>query len=459
MDLHVRKWLSCLVLPVQLVLAVTVDAAGDEPPPSPVAVTLELLVDGLTAPIDLKQIDDGSGRFLLLDQSGLIHLLDKNGDRKNEPFLDLREHMLPLEQNFEERGLLGLAIHPRFSENGRIYVTYSAPLRSSAPAGWNYTRRVSEFTASRDDPDRADLQSERILMELDWPSRKHNGGGLAFGPDGFLYIGLGDGGGSHGVGKNILYDAFSVPADNAHWDSLAQDLNSLFGKILRIDIDRGFPGYAIPALNPLSGGTGRPEIYAWGFRNPYRIAFDGSQSGRMFVTAIAETLWEGIYAVDRPGNYGWAIKEGSHCFDRLQPLQPPEQCPQFGDLGEPIADPVIEYTNKKVGLVGASGLGSGIGTAVVGGQVYRGAAIPELSGLLVFADWSADFQQPSGQLFVAARPPGLEEPWPFSRLTKLETRVLSIARDNAGELYVLTSDELGPFGATGKVFRILPADR
>jgi glucose/arabinose dehydrogenase len=458
MSLSIRDCLAFGLLASAIVLAAAAQAA-DEPPQSPVAVKLELLVEGFAAPIDLKQIDDGSQRLLLLDQSGQIHLLDANGNRKDQPFLDLRARMLPLEQDFEERGLLGLAIHPRFSENGRIYVTYSAPLRSGAPAGWNYTRRVSEFTVSRDDPDRADPQSERILLELDWPSRKHNGGGLAFGPDGFLYIGLGDGGGSHGVGKTVLYDAFYVPADNAHWDGLAQDLTSLFGKILRIDIDRGFPGYAIPPLNPFGTETGRPEIYAWGFRNPYRIAFDGSRSGRMFVTAIAETLWEGIYMVDRPGNYGWAIKEGSHCFDRLKPLQPPEQCPHFGGLGEPIADPVIEYTNKKVGLVGASDLGSGIGTAVVGGQVYRGSAIPALSGRLVFADWSADFQEPSGQLFVAARPSGLDEPWPFSRLAELDTRVLSIARDGAGELYVLTSDEFGPFGTTGKVFRLLPADR
>jgi glucose/arabinose dehydrogenase len=456
-DLFFRSWLRFLVLPAHIALA-GVAQASDEPAQSTIRVALDLIADGLAAPIDLKQIDDGSGRLLLLDQSGLIHLLDKNGNRKAEPFLDLRARMLPLEQDFEERGLLGMAVHPNYAGEGRIFVTYSAPLRDGAPAGWNYTRRVSEFTVSRDNPDRADPQSERVLLELDWPSRKHNGGGLAFGPDGFLYIGFGDGGGSHGIGKTVLYDAFSVPADNAHWDRLAQDTTSLFGKILRIDVDRGFPGYAIPALNPLAGGAGRPEIYAWGFRNPYRIAFDGSTSGRMFVTAIAETLWEAIYLVDRPGNYGWALKEASHCFDRLQPLQPPQECAQFGPMGEPIADPIVEYTNKKVGLIGVDNLGTGIGTAVVGGQVYRGSAIQDLAGLLVFADWSADFRQPSGQLFVAARPPGLDRPWPFSRLAQLDMRILSLARDNAGELYVLTSDEFGPFGTTGKVFRLVAAN-
>ena len=174
-------------------------------------------------------------------------------------FLTCARSMLPLEQNFEERGLLGFALHPQFARNGRVYVTYAAPLRAGAPESWNYTRRVSELTAKPGDPSRIDASSERVLIELDWPSRKHNGGGLAFGPDGYLYIAFGDGGVSHGVGKQVVWEAFNVPAEGLTWDGLAQDRDSLFGKILRIDVDHGFPGYAIPPDNPFAKGGGSPK--------------------------------------------------------------------------------------------------------------------------------------------------------------------------------------------------------
>jgi glucose/arabinose dehydrogenase len=172
-----------------------------------------------------------------------------------------------------------------------------------------------------------------VLLEIDWPSRKHNGGGLAFGADGLLYVGLGDGGGVHGVGPDILFEAFDVPASLSHWDWLAQDTSALFGKILRIDAGRGYPGYAIPPLNPLVGADGRDEIYAWGFRNPYRFSFDGNA---LFVTAVGETLWESVYLVDKPGNYGWPIREATHCFDRHRPETPPLTCPERGSSGEPF---------------------------------------------------------------------------------------------------------------------------
>lgn len=416
-------------------------------------VALERIAGGLTAPVDIADPDDGTGRLFVAEQSGTIRVLMPGGEVAAEPWLDLRDRMVALIEGFDERGLLGLALHPDFAANGRVFVTYSAPLRSGAPPGWNYTRRVSEFTAAPG-ADRVDPGTERVVLSLDWPSRKHNGGGLAFGPDGYLYIGLGDGGGAHGVGQEVTYDAFEVPPHLHHWDGLAQDTDTLFGKIVRLDIDRGLPGYAIPPGNPLRAGEGRPEIYAWGFRNPYRIAFDPAGHDGAFVNAVAETLWEAVYLVDRPGNYGWAVREAAHCFDRAAPLDPPADCPRRDALGHAMRDPIIEYTNRAIEQLG--GGGEGIGTASVGGRVYRGTAIPDLDGMLVFADWSRDFRQPSGQLFAAFPSPSHGAPWAFARLLEADRRITSVGQGADGEIYVLTNETFGPYGETGEVHRLVP---
>ncbi|MDH3660431.1 MAG: PQQ-dependent sugar dehydrogenase, partial [Alphaproteobacteria bacterium] len=239
-----------LTLPL-LMLLLLVNA-----PLAAAAVELEMVVEGLTAPIELADPDDGSGRLFVVEQQGLVSMLTKDGQVSETPLLDLRPHLLELKNDFEERGLLGFALHPDFKSNGRVYVSYATPLRDTAPKGWNYTRRISELTLAPD-AESIDLGTERPLIELDWPSRKHNGGGLAFGPDGFLYIGLGDGGGAHGVGEEVIWSAFDVPKDQLHWDRLAQDTTSLFGSILRIDVDGGFPGYGISDDNPFVGRPGR----------------------------------------------------------------------------------------------------------------------------------------------------------------------------------------------------------
>lgn len=420
------------------------------------AVELALIVDGLTAPVDLVDPKDGSGRLFVIEQQGVVRVIDAESKLREEPLLDLRPRLIALESGFEERGLLGLALHPDFGENGRLYVSYSAPLRPSAPAGWNHTRRISELTVAHDDRGHVDLGTERVLLELDWPSRKHNGGALGFGPDGYLYIGLGDGGGAHGVGKEVLWSAFDVPPEQLYWDRLAQDVTSLFGSILRVDVERGFPTYGIPRTNPFVGKLGRDEVYAWGFRNPYRIAFDGNGSGDFLVTATAETLWEAIYLVAAPGNFGWPIRDGTHCVDRTAPRRPPETCPETGAEGYDIRDPVVEYPNMQVMHPDTQVDAVGVGTAVVGGRIYRGAALPEFQGKLVFADWSAAFENPSGQVFIATPPPSWRGLWHFERLAQLDTRIVSLAEDGADELYLLTNDELGPFNATGKIFKLMP---
>ncbi|NDG15387.1 MAG: hypothetical protein EB110_07050, partial [Betaproteobacteria bacterium] len=166
---------------------------------------LKLVASDLTAPIHLEELPDGTGRFLVVQQDGLVKLMAADGQVQSEPVMDLRSRMLPVANDFEERGLLGFALHPQFAKNGRFFVSYSSPLRDTAPQNWNYTRRVSEFTAKIGNTVSVDLQTERVLIALDWPSRKHNGGAMAFGPDGMLYIGMGDSGASHGIGKSVIW--------------------------------------------------------------------------------------------------------------------------------------------------------------------------------------------------------------------------------------------------------------
>jgi glucose/arabinose dehydrogenase len=462
--LLLAAWLSSAlsgVLPVPLHAAkpgAAKGSAADSAPQAIAALELQLIAEGLTAPVELLDPADGSGRRFIVQQDGLVRVLRADGKLDAEPLLDLRPRMLALEKNFEERGLLGFALHPEFRRNGRVFASYSAPLRGGAPANWNYTRRVSEFSTPAGDLSRIDPDSERVLIELDWPSRKHNGGGLAFGPDGMLYIGFGDSGASHGIGKQVRWEAFNVPAEGLSWDKLAQDTESLFGKVLRIDVDRGFPGYAIPPGNPFAKDGGRREIWAWGFRNPYRIAFD-RDDGSFYVTAIAETLWEAAYRVAAPGNFGWPLMEGTHCVDRLAPRQPPTSCARHDTVGRPLQMPVLEYPNMQASHPQTKLGIKGVGTAITGARIYRGKEIPALSGKLVFTDWSSDFRKASGQVFIADPGKSSAGLWPYRRVMQIDSRIIGLTEDRLGEMYLLTNETFGPYSNTGKVYRIRAASR
>ncbi|MDC1198953.1 PQQ-dependent sugar dehydrogenase, partial [bacterium] len=299
-------------------------------------------------------------------------------------------------------------------------------------------------------------------------------GGLAFGADGLLYIGVGvgDGGGVHGVpdvyiapeltddqfrhAAEIKEDPFRLPEEFHHYDSWAQDLTRLHGKILRLDVDGAEP-YAIPPTNPFAGRPeGLGEIWAWGFRNPFRISFDPGGEGDLFVNGVAETLWETIYMVDRPGNYGWAVREGTHCFDRNRAFDPPEICPRRDAVGEVMRDPIVEYANWSVMRPWSQVEAKPLGTANVGVFLYRGAALPEFRGKLVFGDFSTRIEAPSGQIFVAAPPNDWRGLWPVERVIEIDQRIHSLGQDAAGELYVLTTAQGIPVGKTGKVWKLTP---
>ena len=439
------------------------------------SVSLEPVAEGLDAPIFLTAPDDGTNRRFIGDQTGKVWMLGADGERAGQPFLDLTDRMVSLLQAFDERGLWSMAFHPEFAENRRVFVSYSARRRDQSPHTGEtaYTWRLSEFRVPVETPDHADASSERILLELDWINRKHNGGGLAFGPDGFLYVGIGDGGGVHGVpdvyvappltdeqfrhAAEIKEDPYRLPEEFFHYDAWAQDLGRLHGKILRIDVDGGEP-YGIPPTNPFAGrDEGRDEIWAWGFRNPFRLSFDRAGAGDLFVNGVAESLWETIYMVDRPGNYGWAVREGTHCFDRRRAFDPPRECARNDATGEVMRDPIIEYPNWSVKRAWSRVEVEPLGTANVGGVLYRGTTFPELQGKLVFGDFSTRLEEPSGQVFVATPPGDWRSLWPFERMIEVDQRIHSLSQDQAGEIYVMTTAQGIPVGKTGKVWKLVPA--
>ena len=377
MTRHVRLLLAVVAAAAIAAVPSTAAAQTEEAP----AVGLRTVADGLTSPVTLASPGDGSGRLFVVDQAGLIRVLTPDGALRPEPFLDLRSRMVTLMAGFDERGLLGLAFHPQYAANGRFFVYYSAPLRAGGPAGFNHTSHISEFRVSAD-PNRADPASERIVLQVDEPQFNHNGGTLLFGPDdGDLYISLGDGGGANDVGLGHVADWYS---DNGGGNG--QDVTeNLLGSILRIDVDRGAP-YAIPADNPFAGtpgcADGCDETWAYGFRNPYRMSFDSGGSHQLFVGDVGQLSWEEVNIVSAGGNYGWNVKEGTHCFDAESPTQEPAACPDVVGAGhprtgDPLIDPIIEYPQARLG---------GPGVAVVGGHVYRGSALPQFRGRYVFGD-------------------------------------------------------------------------
>lgn len=431
--LHVL--IALMLLPWFVGAAAAQSSIGD-----PMTVGVRLVTDGFTSPVFLGEIPDGSGRLFILDQVGQVRLLTPAGELLAEPFLDVSDRMVSLSPGFDERGLLGLAFHPDYASNGRFFVYYSAPLRPGAPAGFNHTSHISEFQVSAD-PNLADPDSERIVLQVDQPQFNHDGGTLAFGPtDGFLYISLGDGGGANDVGLGHTPDLGN-----------GQDITNLLGSILRIDVDTGDP-YGIPADNPFVGTEGRDEIYAYGLRNPYRMSFDMGGNHDLIAADAGQLLWEWVNLITKGGNFGWNIKEGSHCFDPDNPLESPEECPDTGARGEPLIDPIIEYANIRQP--------GGIGVVVVGGNVYRGSLLPQFSGRYIFGDWSTSFGAPDGTLLVAT--PRKDRMWHLQELQvhgrpdgRLGHFVLGYGQDFNGEMYVLTTDNTGPTGETGRVYQLV----
>ncbi|MHA4809488.1 PQQ-dependent sugar dehydrogenase [Flavitalea flava] len=414
---------------------------------------LQLVTDNLVSPVALAEPPDDTHRLFVADELGKIWIIDAKGSKLTTPFIDISGKMVSLSPSYDERGLLGLAFHPQFKTNGKFYLFYTAPPRGGSPvpgpagAAWDNLTRVSEFTVSASDPNQANISSEKVLLEEDHPYLNHNGGTLAFGPDGFLYISIGDGGNMDDVGNGHVADWYTPNEGGNGQDIYA----NLMGNILRIDVN-GSP-YAIPGDNPFVGTAAKPEIYAYGFRNPYRFSFDMGGTHQLLVGDEGQSLYEEIDLVTKGGNYGWNVKEGTHCFDTDNDLLERSSCPSTDTSGKTLTDPVIELVNT------ANPKGGGVGIAVIGGVVYRGTELPGWQGKYLFGMLSQDGKA-NGKLFAANM--AASGMWTYSPVvlnghpSDLGTYLKSVGQDQRGEVYLMTSDQIGPQGTTGKVYKVVP---
>lgn len=334
------------------------------------AIALAPVVSGgLRHPTYVTHARDGSGRLFVLEQPGRIRII-KNGRLLETPFLDITRRV---RSSGAEQGLLGLAFHPAYPKNGRYFINYTRE-----PDGATV---VAEYHVS-ENPD-ISLRDEQVILLIPQPYPNHNGGMIEFGPDGYLYIGMGDGG-SRGDPENR-----------------AQNKEELLGKMLRIEVDHGSP-YAIPPDNPFAQGGGRPEIFAYGLRNPWRFSFD-RETGELWAADVGQYDWEEIDLVQRGGNYGWRIMEGRHCFS-----------PKHGCTTEGLELPVAEYATRSPRC------------SITGGYVYRGRSIPGLRGVYVYGDYC------SGEVFGFVKGEGAQHV-----LLSTGRNISSFGEDQDGELYVV----------------------
>ncbi|OGF55066.1 MAG: hypothetical protein A2Z21_04555 [Candidatus Fraserbacteria bacterium RBG_16_55_9] len=321
----------------------------------------------------LTHAGDGSRRKFLVKQPGRIQIAKGGEELLTTPFLDIRDRV-----SFGgERGLLSVAFHPDYKNNGRFFVDYTRKPDDATV--------VAEYHVSSN-PDIADPNSERVILIVPQPFDTHKGGQLQFGPDGMLYIALGDGGGK------------GDPMGNA------QNLGTLLGDLLRIDVDHGSP-YVIPSDNPFVSAAGaQGEIWASGFRNPWRFSFDRC-GGRLWLSDVGQESFEEIDLLEKGSNYGWSVMEGIHCY------QPTEGCNQNG-----LQLPIAEYSHD-------------VGCAIVGGYVYRGTKYPALVGHYLFGDFC------TGKIWSLILTDTGD--WTMTELLDADIRISSFGEDERGELYVL----------------------
>jgi glucose/arabinose dehydrogenase len=378
-----------------------------QPQQKGVFVNLVEIADGFTSPVGMACPDDGTGRIFVLEQGGKIKIVNK-GIVNKTPFIDISSRLDGLNIAYSEKGLLGMAFHPDYKTNGRFFLYYSAPHKQK---GFDHKSIVAEFSVAKEDPDRA-IDQPIIILEILQPESNHNGGMLEFGPDGFLYIGTGDGGGANDEHGSI---------------GNGQDKNTLLGKILRIDVDGRKP-YAIPSNNPFIGKPGhRDEIYAYGLRNPWRFSFDKT-TGNLFCGDVGQNKYEEINIIKKGGNYGWRIMEGYHCFN------PSSNCNTSG-----LELPIDEYNHET-------------GISICGGYMYRGKDVPGLNNYYVFGDWN-------GKLFVLNKQS--DGTWKRSNpnvngtgKNELNGKLNSMGEDRNGEIYLLTQKLFGPKSPTGVLLKV-----
>lgn len=421
------------------------DPIRDDVDPGPIQVSLEPVAVGLTAPNWGISAPGQPNRLFVVDQDGILWAIDLVTGAKTV-FLDVSALLVPLgiagPGTFDERGFLGVAFHPGYATNGLLYTYTSEPAQpdpdfSTMPAGVapDHQNVVSEWrVASPGDPAARPGATRRVLLRSDHPQFNHNAGAINFGPDGMLYIAIGDGGSAddQGVGHS--------PQGNS------QDPANILGDMLRIDplgsnADNG--QYGIPADNPFLARAGfAREIFALGLRNPFRFSFD-RQTGALYAADVGQNDVEEVDIITSGGNYGWRIKEGTFLFDPAGDELNGARSDGFvfaNSPGQPagLVDPIAQYDHDD-------------GIAVIGGFVYRGVAVPALTGRYLFGDNSRRLNNEHGRVFVLA---------PGNRVTEavdgpLGVAVLGMGEDAQGELYVMVNETNTPFGDTGMVLKVV----
>jgi glucose/arabinose dehydrogenase len=357
-------------------------------PSSPIALARAFPGLKFKEPVLLIQAPGDTTRMFVVEQGGTVHAFP-NSDAASAvtTFVDIGARV----ESGGEAGLLGMAFHPDFTSNGLVFLSYT---RAGPDSNTPLVSVIARYL-SRDNGATLDPASETVLLELDQPFTNHNGGHIVFGPDGFLYIGFGDGGNR------------GDPNDNG------QNTNTLLGKLLRIDVTGGTAPYGIPADNPFVAGGGAPEIYAFGLRNPWRFSFDRA-TGDLWLGDVGQNRWEEVDRITRGGNYGWDEREGAHCFE------PASGCRSAG-----LIDPIVEYEH------------TGGRCSITGGHVYRGSSVPAMRGMYLYGDFC------TGEIWnVPASGGGA------TLLHGGGINISSFGEDHAGELYVLSYSE-------GAVYRIV----
>lgn len=356
-----------------------------EPTYNPPRVELVQIAEGFSQPVAIASMPDASdARLFVVEQGGTVRILNADKTVAETPFLDISSKV----QNDGEMGLLGLAFHPKVAENNFFYVNYVDKSRNTV---------IARYTIAEDGT--ADSGSEKVLLKIRQPFANHNGGHVTFGPDGYLYIGLGDGGSAGDPGNR------------------AQNKDELFGKMLRIDVDSGDP-YGIPADNPFANGGGKPEIWAFGLRNPWRFSFD-REKGDLFIADVGQGDWEEVnyQPASSPGgqNYGWRCFEGKHSYRSVE-------CPE-----QAFTPPIIEYDHNEGRC------------SITGGYVYRGSAYPALEGHYFYGDYC------NGQIFSAQ---WLGDHWQEGLAATTALQISTFGENGAGELFVADY-------ATGTIHQII----
>ena len=423
-------------------------------PTGDITIKVQEIESGFTAPILAVAAPTEENILYVVEQGGLVWQVDLNNPGARQIFVDFTEQVIELNESFDERGLLGFAFHPDYPTNNTVFTYISKPFGTAAMVDFttlsdgetpDHVSVVSAWPVNQalpTDSTLASLGDERELLVVEQPQFNHNAGTVSFGPDGFLYISFGDGGGRDDVGVGH--------GDNGN----GRDKNNPLGAILRIDVDSSASEgrrYAIPPSNPMVGEDGLDEIYAYGFRNPYRLSFEELSNGE-FNLMVGDVGQGDIEEVNRissinpGGNYGWNYKEGSFFFIFGENGTFVSTDPPVGsEVPDTLIDPIAEYDHDE-------------GISVIGGHVYKGLAIPELANKYVFGDFSRRFplpgQAPEGRLFYLDENDNQFE-FAYESNQAPNFYITGFGVDNNKELYVLSNEQLSPTSATGSLNKIV----